>query len=212
MNFSTRSKMHNQRDTIGEIHNYGIDIENREIYVNEYDDSGESAGIDHRMLQNFIKNLNFLKNQNKDPINIHLQTVGGCWYSGMGIYDAIKNSKCKTTIIGYSQVCSMGTVIMQAATKRMLTPNATFMIHWGSSNISGNFLSSQNLASFERQLGVVMVDMFVDRCVKSGEFFKEREYNDPKTRAYLKRKMKDGDWYMTAEEAIYYGFVDGIKK
>ena len=51
------------RDIVGEIHNYGVDVKNREIYINEFDDSGESAGVDHRMLQMFIKNMNILKNQ-----------------------------------------------------------------------------------------------------------------------------------------------------
>ena len=39
------------RDIVGEIHNYGVDVKNREIYINEFDDSGESAGVDHRMLR-----------------------------------------------------------------------------------------------------------------------------------------------------------------
>ena len=54
------------RDTVGEIHNYGVDVKNREIYINEFDDSGESAGVDHRMLQSFIKNINILKNLSRD--------------------------------------------------------------------------------------------------------------------------------------------------
>ena len=199
------------RDSIGEIHNYGVDVKNREIYINEYDDSGEPAGVDHRMVQNFIKNINFLK-KSKDPITIHLQTVGGCWYSGMGIYDAIKNCKCKTTIIGYSQVCSMGTIIMQAATKRLITPHACFMVHWGNSEISGYYLSSQNLASFEKTLAQRMVGIYAERCQKTGEYFKERENNLSKTKSYIKRKLSAGDWYMSAEESIYYGFIDGIYK
>ena len=28
----------------------------------------------------------------------------------------------------------------------------------------------------------------------------------------IKRKLNNGDWYMTAEQAVYYGFVDGIYK
>jgi ATP-dependent protease ClpP protease subunit len=201
----------NQRDTVSELHLYGIDVKNREIYINEFDDSGESGGVDHRMVQNFVKNINFLKGQNKEPITIHLQTVGGCWYSGMGIYDAIKNSKCKTTIIGYSQVCSMGTIIMQAANKRLLTKNSAFMVHWGNSDIGGHYLSSQNLASFEKHLGSVMIAIYSEKSQK-GQFFKERGYNLAKTKAYLKRKMNNGDWYMTPEDAIYYGFIDGIVK
>ncbi|NND23469.1 MAG: hypothetical protein HKN86_02130, partial [Acidimicrobiia bacterium] len=96
--------MTTNRDTVGEIHAYNIDVKNREVYINEFDDSGETGGVDHRMLQNFIKNINILKNLNKEPITIHMQTVGGCWYSGMGIYDSIRNCKCKTTFVGYGQL------------------------------------------------------------------------------------------------------------
>jgi ATP-dependent Clp protease protease subunit len=202
--------MSNTRDSIGEIHNYGIDVKNREIYINEYDDSGETGGVDHRMFQNFIKNINFLKLQSKEPITIHMQTVGGCWYSGMGIYDAIINSRCKTTFIGYGQLCSMGTVIIQSATKRLITSNSAFMVHWGSSEISGHYLSSQNLAAFEKLAGQQMIDIYAEKCHKTGKFFIESEYSLSKTKAYIKRKLNNGDWYMSAEEALYYGFVDGI--
>lgn len=200
------------RDIVGEIHNYGVDVKNREIYINEFDDSGESAGVDHRMLQTFIKNMNILKNLSSEPITIHMQTVGGCWYSGMGIYDAIKNCKCKTTFVGYGQLCSMGTVLIQSASKRMITPNSAFMVHWGSSEISGYYLSSQNLASFEKAAAQQMVNIYAERCHKTGAFFKESDYSLSKTKAYIKRKLNNGDWYMTAEEAVYYGFVDGIYK
>ena len=27
---------------------------------------------------------------------------------------------------------------------------------------------------------------------------------------HIKRKMKDGDWYLTASEAVQFGFADGI--
>ena len=77
--------MKDGRDIVSEIHIYGIDVKKKEIYLNEFDDSGESAGVDHRMLQNFIKNINILNslNMNKDqPITVHMQTIGGCWYAG----------------------------------------------------------------------------------------------------------------------------------
>ena len=203
--------MTTNRDSVGEIHSYNIDVKNREIYINEFDDSGETGGVDHRMLQNFIKNINILKNLSRDPITIHMQTVGGCWYSGMGIYDAIKSCKCKTTFIGYGQLCSMGTVIIQAANRRLITDNSAFMVHWGSSEISGYYLTAQNIADFEKYTAQQMVEIYAERCQR-GDYFKERQNNLSKTKAYLKRKLGGGDWYMTADEAVYYGFVDGIYK
>jgi|TARA_B100000085_G_scaffold263733_1_gene270013 ATP-dependent protease ClpP protease subunit len=203
--------MTTNRDSVGEIHSYNIDVKNREIYINEFDDSGETGGVDHRMLQNFIKNINILKNLSRDPITIHMQTVGGCWYSGMGIYDAIKSCKCKTTFIGYGQLCSMGTVIIQAANRRLITDNSAFMVHWGSSEISGYYLTAQNIADFEKYTAQQMIEIYAERCQR-GDYFKERQNNLSKTKAYLKRKLGGGDWYMTADEAVYYGFVDGIYK
>jgi len=204
--------MTNIRDSAGEIHTYGIDVKNREIYINEFDDSGESGGVDHRMLQNFIKNINILKNFSKDPITIYLQTGGGCWYAGMGIYDAIKNCRCKTTVVGYSQVCSMGTIILQSATKRLLTPNAMFMCHFGSTDNSGDYLSAQNYSLVDKKNCEKMLRIYAEKCYKTGYFFKEKEYNLSKTKAYIKRKISNGDWYLSAEEAVFYGFSDGIVK
>jgi len=200
------------RDTVNEVHSYNIDVKNREIYLNEFDDSGDRGGVDHRMLQNFVKNINILKNLNKEPITIHMQTVGGCWYSGMGIYDAIKNCKCRTTFIAYGQLCSMGTVIIQAANRRFITPNAIFMCHFGSTDLSGDFLSSQNYSIVDKNNAEKMISIYAEQCCKFGEFFTERGYNLSKTKQYIKRKMKDGDWYLNAEEAVYYGFVDRIYK
>lgn len=212
MNSLMEKMMTLNRDIVAEIHGYGIDVKNREIYINEFDDSGESAGVDHRMLQNFIKNINILKNTSKDPITIHMQTVGGCWYSGMGIYDCIRSCKCKTTFIAYGQLCSMGTIIIQAATKRLITPSSSFMVHWGSSEISGHYLSSQNLAAFEKSAAENMLNIYSERCHKSGQFFKDSDNSLPRVKSYIKRKLNNGDWYMSAEDAVYYGFVDGIYK
>ena len=139
-----------------------------------------------------------------------MQTVGGCWYSGMGIYDAIRSSRCKTNFIGYGQLCSMGTVIIQAATRRLVTENSTFMVHWGSSEISGHYLSAQNLAAFEKGAGDKMLSIYAEKCHKTGKYFKDRGDSLSKTKAYIKRKLNNGDWYMEAAEAVYYGFADGI--
>jgi len=202
--------MRDNRDIVGEVHNYGLDLKNREIYMGDFGDAGESAGVEHRMFQTFIKNINILKNVSKEPITIHMQTVGGCWYSGMGIYDAIRSSGCKTTFIAYGQLCSMGTIIIQAATKRLMTPNAIFMCHFGSTDLSGDYLSSQNYAVIDKKNAETMLSIYAERCYETGEFFSERGYSLSKTKQYIKRKLKDGDWYLSAEEAVHYGFVDGV--
>lgn len=202
--------MGKSEEWISDIHTSNLDVENRIIYLQEKEDTSDSPGVDFRMVQNFTKNINILQNISSDPITVYLQTIGGCWWSGIGVYDAIKLCKCKVTVVGYSQICSMGTVIMQAACRRILMPNCIFMCHYGSSEISGDYLSSQNEAKLEREMTNKMVEIYAERCHKSGVFFKERGDSLGKVKTYIKRKMKDGDWYLNSEEAVYYGFIDTI--
>jgi ATP-dependent protease ClpP protease subunit len=56
-----------------------------------------------------------------------------------------------------------------------------------------------------------MLDIYVTNCIK-GKFFKER-YEEPteaKVKTFIKKKLKDGDWYLSSNEAVYYGFADGV--
>lgn len=205
------NKKDQQDDLISDIQSSNIDVENRIIYLQEREDSSsESSGVDFRMAQNFIKNINILQKLSSDPITIYMQTLGGCWWSGMGVYDAIKLSKCKVTIVGYAQICSMGTIIMQSADRRILMPSCIFMCHYGTSGNGGDYLSAQNYAQVEKQQELQMMDIYSERCLKTGKYFKERGDSLSKVKAYIKRKLKDGDWYMTAQEAVEFGFADHV--
>jgi ATP-dependent protease ClpP protease subunit len=57
---------------------------------------------------------------------------GGDWEDCLGIYDTIKHSKSKTIILAYGKVQSASSVILQAPNVRILMPNVTMMIHYGS--------------------------------------------------------------------------------
>ncbi|MDB4490275.1 ATP-dependent Clp protease proteolytic subunit [bacterium] len=192
-----------------EIHDYGIDIEQRVLFLQNKEDSGENSGVDHRMAQQFLRNIKILESHSEEPIVIYMQSIGGCWYSGMGIYDAIKNSTCKTVLVAYNQIESMSSIILQAADKRVVMPNCWFMCHYGSSFISGDYLSSQNWAKVDKVNCDTMVEIYAAKCIK-GQYFKDREYSLSQVKSYLKRKMKDGDWYLNPSEAVSYGFADNV--
>lgn len=212
MNFLIGKKMTTNRDGISEIHNYGIDIKNREIYLHSFKDGGEDdPGVDYRMAINFVKNIKHLDLISKNEITIHMQTIGGDWGSGMAIFDAIKLCKSFVTIVAYGQAESMSSLILQAGDHRSMTENSYLMCHYGSTNCSGDHLSSQNWANLDKMNLEKMLNIYAEKC-QNGDFFKERKYNLSKTKAYIKRKMKDGDWYMNTYGAEYYGFIDGIYK
>lgn len=197
-------------DTVSDIQSYGVDVKNREIYLHGYlSNTDEDPGVDYKMAATFYKNIRILDKISRDPIIIHMHSVGGSWNDGMAIFDAIQLAKSYVTIISYGQAESMSSVILQAADKRVMMPNSYFMCHFGSSGYSGNYLDVQKGAAFEKRITELMLDIYTQSCLK-GKYFKE-QYTEPtfeKVKNYLKRKLKDGDWYLDANESVYYGFSD----
>jgi ATP-dependent Clp protease protease subunit len=178
-------------DTISDVHSYGLDLKNRELYLHGYiGNTDEDPGVEYRMAAQFYKNIRLLDSISNDPIIIHMFSVGGEWDAGMAIYDSIILSNSYVTIIAYGQASSMSSIILQAADKRVMTPNAHFMLHYGSVDCGGDHLSAHNYAKVDKKNTETMISIYSDGC--------------------LKRKLKDGDWYLDANEAIYYGFADCV--
>ena len=206
------NKMTLSVDTISDVQAYGLDVKNRELYLHGYiGNTDEDPGVEYRMASQFYKNIRILDNVSKDPIIVHMFSVGGEWDAGMAIFDAIALCQSYVTIIAYGQASSMSSIILQAADTRVMTPNAHFMAHYGSVDCGGDHLSAHNYAKVDKKNTETMIDIYADGCVK-GKYFKEHytDITEEKVRNYLKRKFKDGDWYLDANEAVYYGFADAV--
>ena len=199
-------------DFAGDVHNYSLDFNNREIYLHGYiANCDEDPGVDYRMASSFIKNIRMMDTINNDPIIVHMNSVGGNWGDGMSIYDAIRVCRSHVTIIAYGQAESMSSIILQAADLRIMMPNSFFMSHFGNSCNSGNYLDTQNWAKFEEKILDVMLDIYTESCIK-GKYFLEhfKEVTESKVKSFLRRKMRDGDWYLDSNESVYYGFADAV--
>ena len=197
-------------DTILDVHSYGLDIDHREIYLHSYiTNTDEDPGVDYRMASHFAKNIRILDMINDKPIIIHMHSIGGDWNDGMAIYDSIKICNSHVTVVVYGQAESMSSIVLQAADTRVMMPNTYFMCHFGSNGCEGSFLDVQNAAKFEKQMAETMMDIYTSKCLK-GKYFKENyeSLSEEKVKTFLKRKLKDGDWYLTADETIHYGFAD----
>ena len=205
---------YNNNDILQDMHSYGACLQSRDVFLhNAFGPDDENPGVDYRMANVFLKNLRMLERKNSDPIMIHMNSIGGSWTDGMVIYDAIQMSKCYISIIVYGQAESMSSIILQAADERLMTKNSYFMAHYGSSASEGDYLSSMNWMQYEKHICDTMLEIYASTCV-TGEFFKEK-YVRPdikKVKNFLSKKLQDGDWYMTAEQSIYYGFADKILK
>jgi ATP-dependent protease ClpP protease subunit len=195
-----------------DVHNYGINIYSREIFINGYlsDAYEEDPGIDYKSAQYFLKNLSVLEMFGRSKITIHMQISGGEWSDGMAMFDAIRSSKSHITIISYAQASSMSGVLLQAADHRVLMPNTHFMLHYGSVGVESSSNVAAEVVRFNNLECKKMLQIFTERAVE-GPFFKSKRWGSKRISEYLDNEMnKRGDWYLTAEEAVEMGFADEI--
>ena len=204
-----RRTISQRSELINDFHVHGINPDTREIVLMSSAENQED-GLDWTSANTFIKNLLLLNMMNHTPILIHQCTPGGEWNYGMAIYDAIVASPSPITLVAYAHARSMSSIIPQAAKKRIITPNADFLIHFGGSGYEGDARSFVAEGKWSDKIDARMLDIYVARCAR-GPFFRRNRYTKAKVREYLKRRMNEvREWYMRPDEAIDKGFVDGI--
>ena len=201
----------NIQNSLNDIHSYNIDVENREIYLHAPLDNIEESNLDYRSAVIFEKNLRYLNLISLDPIFIHMHIPGGEWQDCLGMYDAIKNSKAKTIILAYARAESCSSVLLQSADLRILMPNTNVLIHYGSFSLDGEHSkAAASSVKWNEQECDKMIDMFTDRCMQSS-MAKEKNWKRMMAKKHIVSQLASKcDWILTAEEAVNYGFADGI--
>jgi ATP-dependent protease ClpP protease subunit len=205
--------MSNTKDLdISLIHNYNIDPLNREIYLHSYlSDSEEEGGVDYRSAVIFEKNLRYLNLLSLEPILVHMHLPGGHWQDCLGMYDAIKASKAKVITLAYAKAESSSSVLLQASDLRILMPNTNVLIHYGSFSMDAEHSKAavSGIQWNERECDK-MIDVFTDRCMNSS-ICKEKNWKKMMARKHIVSQLANKcDWILTAQEAVDYGFADGI--
>ena len=130
----------------------GIDVPKRVIYLSNktYDSEGEATGVDSKLADFVMKSLDYLNHKNTKPIKIALNNPGGYVTDGYAIYDKIISSKSKIDIYVYGKAMSMGSIILQAGNKRILSPNTYILIHDGTMGINSNAKNFESWAEWSK--------------------------------------------------------------
>ena len=159
-----------------------------------------SGEIDDDTANSVIGQLLFLDSNGHDDISLYINSPGGSITDGMGIVDTMNYIKCPVTTICVGMAASMGAVLLASGEKgkRFATPNAEILIH--QPLIAGGGLSGQTTE----------IKIHADHMVKTRE--KLNKLLSDRTGQSLETIQKDTerDNYMTAEEALKYGLIDGI--
>ena len=212
MNMSTTSsKINFEIDHISSIHNYHIDIPNREIYLHSYiSDSDSESGVDYRSATVFEKNIRYLNTLSMDPILVHMHIPGGEWQDCLSMYDTIKNCTCNVVILAYAKAESSSSVLLQAADLRILMPNVDMLIHYGSISLDNEHKAALSSIQWSEKECNKMIDIFTDRCIQSC-IAKEKKWKRMIARKHIVSQISQkSDWIRNAEETVKYNFADGI--
>ena len=193
------------------IHQYNVDIHNREIYLHSYLIEGEEPGIDYRCATIFEKNLRHLSLMSNDPILIHMHSPGGEWQDCLGMYDAIATCTCTIGILAYAKAESSSSVLLQAADLRVLMPNTNVLIHYGFLSLDGEHSKAAvSSIRWNEEECEKMVDIFADRCMGS-KIAIEKNWKRMMARKHIISQLANKcDWILKSSEAVDYGFADGI--
>ena len=168
-------------------------LKDRIIYLGEDVNPTTSSLIVAQML--------FLESEDPDKeIFFYINSPGGSITDGMAIVDTMNYIKCPVSTVCVGLAASMGAVLLAAGEKgkRFAMPNSEVMIH--QPLIGGGGLKGQ----------ATEIKIHADHLVKTRE--KLNKFLSERTGKPLEQIERDTerDNYMTAEEALEYGLIDGI--
>ncbi len=148
-----------------------------------------------------VAQMLFLESEDPDKdIHFYINSPGGSISDGMAIYDTINYIKCPVSTICVGMAASMGAFLLAAGTKgkRFATPNAEIMIH--QPLIGGGGITGQTTE----------IKIHAEHMVRTRE--KLNKILSERTGKPLEQIEKDTerDNFMTAEQALEYGLIDGI--
>jgi ATP-dependent Clp protease protease subunit len=141
---------------------------------------------------------------NGQPINLTISSGGGSVTEGMGIADLVANYPEETTATGIGLVASIATVVLLAADNVKMTENAFMMIHRPWSYTMGNADELEATAELLDKMEAKLLDIYTASVLKRKGYQNNLQENIT--------KMMAAETWLTAQEALEFGFIDEIVK
>ncbi len=171
-------------------------LKDRIIFVGDPEGAISTASAN-----NIIAQLLYLEAEDPEKdINLYINSPGGMVTAGLAVYDTMQFIKAPITTICMGMAMSFGALLLAAGTKgkRFALPNARIMIHqpliWGQ-GISGQAtdidIENREMQETKKRLIKILA--------------KHTGQSEEKIRQDTER-----NFYMSAEEALEYGIIDGI--
>jgi ATP-dependent Clp protease protease subunit len=153
--------------------------------------------VNDRMSTIVTAQLMFLDNADEKDITFHVDTPGGSVKSGLSMVDMMNYIHSDIVTINTGMAASMGSILLGAGTKgkRFSLPNSRVMLHQVSAGASGNIQDMEISMAETKKYNKNLFELLGSYCGKSAEQVLE----DTKR-----------DLWMTSNEALDYGIIDGV--
>lgn len=132
---------------------------------------------------------------NGKPLNIHINSYGGEVFEGFAIYNNLKSYAGRKVVYVDGIAASIASVIAMAGDEVYMNKASMLMIHNASGVAVGNAEEMKKVVSALEQINEVIRDVYKNRSNLDDEQLKE---------------FMDNETYFTPQEAVQYGFADGI--
>ncbi len=154
--------------------------------------------VDDAVANLIAAQLLFLEAEDPDKeISLYVNSPGGSAYAGMAIYDTMQHVRpdVRTICVGMGMSAAAMILCGGAPGKRFALPNAKIMIHQGSAGFRGTpadiDIHAREVLSMTRRMAEIVAR-------HSGRDVEQ-----------VLRDI-DRDRFMTPEEAVTYGLIDGV--
>lgn len=156
--------------------------------------------VEDSMATSIVAQLLFLEAQ--DPtkeISMYINSPGGSVTAGLSITDTMNFIKAPVTTIVMGLAASMGTIIASSGEKghRFMLPNAEYLIHQPMGGAVGGTQQTDM---------AIIADQLTKTRAKLNKILADASDKDLETIAHDTER----DNWMSAEETLEYGFIDGI--
>ena len=136
----------------------------------------------------------------EDPtrdVALWVNSPGGSVYAGLAVYDTMQSIPCDVATYAFGMAASMGQFLLTAGApgKRFALPRAKVLMHQPSGGIGGTASEIAIQARQVRELKAEIAHITAERTGQSVETI---------------TRDADRDRWFTAQQAVDYGFVDGI--
>lgn len=154
-----------------------------------------NSDVDENTVEMALETLHDWELEGDDPITIVLNSPGGEVFSGLLLFDTLRASDSNIITVTRGLAASMGSILAQAGDVRLVSKHSWYMVHEPSSIAWGKMGDIKREAKMLERLHEQLCDILAERSSLS--------------RADIKRRSQDKDWWLSAEEALEVGFFDG---